>query len=127
MKAAADVLRDRVRRVLLWQAVAACVVGVAGVLAAPGPAAPLRLLAALAGGLIAMLGTLILGYTLERTDDRNSATGQMWLYGGWGVRFVLALALLFLALGVWHLPGLPLVAAFGLGQVMYAMPGGRRP
>ncbi|MDA8389423.1 MAG: hypothetical protein M0Z76_01575 [Gammaproteobacteria bacterium] len=126
MSAAADVFRERVRRVLLGQALVACAVGVAAVWAVPGAAAVLRFAAALAGGLIAMLGTWILGVTLERADDRHTVMGQVWLYGGWGVRFLLALILMFLALGVLHLPGAPLVAAFGFGQLMYAMPAGRR-
>ena len=126
MRAATDVFHDRVRRVLLWQALVACMVGVASIWAVSGPMAGLRFLAALAGGVIAMLGTLILGHTLERTDDRHAAVGQAWLYGGWVARFLLALVLMFLALGVLHLPGLPLVAAFALGQLMYAMPGRRR-
>ncbi len=127
MKAAADVFSDRVRRVLLWQAATACAVGCASAALVSGPPLSARLMAALAGGGIAMAGTLILGHSLARADGKDGAAGQLWLYGGFVLRFLLALALLFVALGVLHLPGVPLVAAFGFGQLMYAMPGGRAP
>ncbi|MHB1566163.1 MAG: hypothetical protein ACYCXG_05550 [Acidiferrobacter sp.] len=119
-------LSQGVRRVLLWQALVA--ISIAAVSAGTGMGGR-SWLAALAGGGIAMVGTVILGHTLLRTTSASAhTTAPLWLYGGALARFVLALSLLALALGVLRLRALPLLAAFALAQLVYPLAQvGRRP
>lgn len=114
------------RRVLLWQALVAILMAVAS--AGTGPAGR-PWLAALAGGGIAMVGTVILGHTLLRTTSESAhTTAPLWLYGGAIARFVVALSLLALALGVLRLRAVPLLVAFALAQLVYPLAQvGRRP
>lgn len=117
------VLQTDVRRVLGWQLGVALMVGGLSVLGGSGVGAGPAFLAALVGGVIAMLGTMVLGYTVGRTTSHDSAVqGQLWLYGGALVRFMMALVLLAVALGVWHLAPLPLLVAFGLAQLAFILP-----
>lgn len=124
MSYAAYVLRKGARRVLWWQGGIALSVGLVAFFFGGHPDNLARFLAALAGGFVAMSGTLILALTVARTDGgSSSAQAQLWLYGGAAVRFLLALILLGLGLGVLHLAPLPFLVAFGLGQVAFLAPG----
>ncbi len=124
MTYAAETLPKGVRRVLRWQAGLSVAVGLVGALGT-AHSGPLELFgSALAGGAVAMLGTLVLALTIGRADVRRSpAQAQLWLYGGAAGRFVLALALLGLGLGIFDLSPLPFLAAFALGQMAFMAPG----
>ncbi|WP_298134958.1 ATP synthase subunit I [Acidiferrobacter sp.] len=122
MSHAAQGLRKGLRRVLGAQLMLTFIVAAAAALDAPHQDALERLVAAVAGGAIAMLGALSLAYTVGHTDGAG-AGAQLWLYGGAAARFVLAIAFLGLGLGVLHLSPLPFLIAFGLGQAAYLVPG----
>lgn len=124
MTYAAETLPKGVRRVLQWQVGLSVLVGLVGALGADrsGPLAAFG--SAIAGGAVAVLGTLVLALTIGRADvHRSPAQAQLWLYGGAAGRFVLALALLGLGLGVFDLSPLPFLAAFALGQMAFMVPG----
>lgn len=124
MTYAAQILRKGLRRVLFTQLALAVVVGIVAALLGDHHDAWRRLGAALAGGGIALLGTMVLGYTVGRADNRSGpAQAQLWLYGGAVVRFVLAIMLLGVGLGVFHVSPLPFLIAFGLGQIAFLAPG----
>ena len=124
MTYAAETLHKGVRRVLWWQAGLAVSAGLVSAVLGPHHNSLERLFAALAGGSIAILGTLILAYTIGRTDSQGSpAQAQLWLYGGAAARFLLAIVLLGLGLGVFHLSPPPFLIAFGLGQMAFLAPG----
>ncbi|MHB8255518.1 MAG: ATP synthase subunit I [Acidiferrobacter sp.] len=109
---------------LWWQAGMAVPVGIVAALLAPHHDALGSFFAALAGGLIAMVSTLVLAYTVGRTDGKRSAAqAQLWLYGGAAARFVFAIGFLGLGLTVFHLPPPPFLIAFGLGQLAFLAPG----
>ncbi len=122
MSYAARVLGTGLRRVLGAQVILALLAG-AGAVWTGTPPLP-RFGAALAGGAVAMLGTLLLAYTVMRADARaGAAQAQLWLYGGAAARFLLAIVLLGVGLGVLGLPPLPFLAGFGVGQVAFLVPG----
>ncbi len=122
MTYAAKSLRKGVRRVLWWQAGVAVLVGVVGAVSRPQDAAA-RFLAALAGAAVAMIGTAILGRTVERTGPGQAAQAQLWLYGGAAARFLVAIVLLIVGLWVLRLPPLPFLLAFGVAQIAFLAPG----
>lgn len=120
----AETLPKGVRRVLRWQAGLSVAVGLVVVFAGPHRGGLEPFYSALAGGAVAMLGTLALALTIGRADvHRSPAQAQLWLYGGAAGRFILALALLGLGLGVLGLSPLPFLAAFALGQMAFMAPG----
>jgi len=124
MSYAAQILRKGLRRVLFAQAVLTLLVAGGTAVLGTHPDLWARIGASLAGGLIAVLGTLILAYTVGRADGRGSAAqAQLWLYGGAAARFFLAIVLLGVGLGVLHLAPLPFLIAFALGQVAFLAPG----
>lgn len=124
MTYAAEILRKGVRRVLRWQAGLSVTVGLVVLFDGARSGRLESFCSALAGGAVAMLGTLVLALTIGRADGRQSpAQAQLWLYGGAAGRFVLALVLLGLGLGVLGLSPLPFLAAFALGQVAFMAPG----
>lgn len=124
MTYAAEILRKGVRRVLRWQAGFSVAVGLVVVFGGAHHGGLEPFYSALAGGAVAMLGTLTLALTIGRADvHRSPAQAQLWLYGGAAGRFVLALALLGLGLGVLGLAPLPFLAAFALGQMVFMVPG----
>lgn len=124
MSYAARELRKGLRRVLWAQISLTFVVAAVAALDAPRHDALARLGAALAGGAVAMLGALLLAYSLARADVTHGPAGaQLWLYGGAVARFVLAIAFLALGLGVFHVSPLPFLIAFGLGQAAFLVPG----
>ncbi len=124
MTYAAKTLPKGVRRVLRWQAGLSAAVGLVVVFAGTRREGLEPFYSALAGGAVAMLGTLALALTIGRADvHRSPAQAQLWLYGGAAGRFVLALALLGLGLGVLGLSPLPFLAAFALGQMAFMVPG----
>ncbi len=124
MSYAAQILRKGLRRVLLAQVSLTLAVAVVAAFAASPHEALGRAVAALAGGAIAMLGALVLAYTVGRADGKQGpAQAQLWLYGGAVARFVLAIVFLGLGLGVFHVAPLPFLVAFGLGQVAFLAPG----
>ncbi|UEN99797.1 ATP synthase subunit I [Acidiferrobacter thiooxydans] len=110
---------------MLWAQISLTfVVAAVAALDAPHHDALARLGAALAGGAVAMLGALLLAYSLARADvTHGPAAAQLWLYGGAVARFVLAIAFLALGLGVFHVSPLPFLIAFGLGQAAFLVPG----
>lgn len=124
MTYAAQILRKGLRRVLFTQAVLAVAVGIVASLWGGHHDAWHRLGAALAGGGVTLLGTAVLGYTVGRADNRGGPVqAQLWLYGGAAVRFLLAIVLLGVGLGVFHVSPLPFLIAFGLGQIAFLAPG----
>ena len=124
MSYAARVLRKGLRRVLLAQLSLTLAVAAGAALAAPPHQAPGRLGAALAGGAIAMASALVLAYTVGRADGKGGpAQAQLWLLGGAAARFVFAIVLLGVGLGVFHVSPLPFLIAFGLGQAAFLVPG----
>ncbi len=124
MSYAARVLRKGLRRVLWAQISLTFVVAAVAALDAPRPDVLGRVGAALAGGAVAMLGALLLAYSVARADGTGGpASAQLWLYGGAVARFVLAIVFLGLGLGVFHVSPLPFLIAFGLGQAAFLVPG----
>lgn len=124
MSYAAQILRKGLRRVLVTQVSLTLAVAVVAAFRAPHHHALGPVVAALAGGAIAMLGALVLAYTVGRADGKQGAAqAQLWLYGGAVARFVFAIVLLGLGLGVFHVAPLPFLVAFGLGQVAFLAPG----
>lgn len=124
MTYAAETLPKGVQRILRWQAGLSVAVGLVVVFGGAHRGGLEPFCSALAGGAVAMLGTLALALTIGRADvHRSPAQAQLWLYGGAAGRFVLALALLGLGLGVLGLSPLPFLAAFALGQMAFMVPG----
>ncbi|WP_297361375.1 ATP synthase subunit I [Acidiferrobacter sp.] len=124
MSHAARVLRKGLRRVLWAQISLTLVVAAVAALDASRHDALERLGAALAGGAIAMLSASLLAYSVGRADGTGGPAGaQLWLYGGAIARFVLAITLLGLGLGVFHVSPLPFLIAFVLGQAAFLVPG----
>jgi len=82
------------------------------------PAVP----AALFGGGIALVNTLLLGLRVQRAGkaaEASAARGTLTLYFGAVERFVFTLAGFGLGMGVLHLPPLPLLLAFAAAQAGY--------
>ncbi|MHB1512151.1 MAG: ATP synthase subunit I [Acidiferrobacter sp.] len=124
MSYATQILRKGLRRVLIAQASLTLAVAVGAALSASHHDALRPVVAALAGGAIAMLGALVLAYSVGRADGKlGAAQAQLWLYGGAVARFVFAIVFLGLGLGVFHVAPLPFLVAFGLGQVAFLAPG----
>ncbi len=124
MSYAAQILRKGLRRVLIAQVSLTLAVAIVAALEASQHDALRPVVAALAGGGIAMWGALVLAYSVGRADGKQGAAqAQLWLYGGAVARFVFAIVFLGLGLGVFHVAPLPFLVAFGLGQVAFLAPG----
>ena len=116
MSYAAEFLRQGVRRVLLSQAVLTLLAGAAFFVSLGSAAA----LAALYGGVVALISTWLLGRRVQRTPETPAqahAGGQLALYAGILPRFIVTLALLGIGIGGLKLFPLPLIAAFAVAQL----------
>ncbi|MFP4607055.1 MAG: ATP synthase subunit I [Thiohalospira sp.] len=118
MKFATTVLQRSLLRLLGVQAALTAVAALAWFSqAGPEPA-----LAALYGGGITLAATLLSGWRLLRaTEALGSSTtrGLAELYIGFAIRFVLALALLALGMGVLELDPLGILTGFAVAQLGY--------
>ena len=116
MSYAAEMLRQGVRRVLLSQAVLTLLTGAAFFFSLGSGAA----LAALYGGVIALIGTWLLGKRVQRTPEtpaQGYTGGQLALYAGVLPRFIVTLVLLGIGIGGLKLFPMPLIAAFAVAQL----------
>ncbi|HUW98217.1 MAG TPA: ATP synthase subunit I [Acidiferrobacter sp.] len=124
MTYAAKTLYRGARRVLWWQAGLTTLAGIVTALLGGPHGAIGRFLAALAGGSIAMLSTVLLVHSVGRTDAQGgSVSARLWLYGGAVTRFLLVIVLIGLGLGLLGLSPLPFLVAFGLGQLAFLAAG----
>jgi len=120
MSHAAEILSQGIRRVLLSQ-IALTLLTAAAAFALLGSAAAL---AAVYGGGVALMGTWLLGRRASRTPEtaqQEGAGGQLALYAGVLPRFIVTLALLAAGLGGLKLAPIPLIVAFGLAQLGFAI------
>ncbi len=86
-------------------------------------------LAALYGGAVALLNTLMLSRRLVRAGElakTDPQRGVYSLYFGAVQRFVFVLAALAVGLGLLKLDPLPLLASFALAQLAYLVSGARQ-
>jgi ATP synthase protein I len=118
-------LRAKTRRLIGWQMVAGTIVA-AGYHQLRGPWEALS--AAYGGGLsLALAALLSLSVALAgRVAAHNPGQGQMILYGGAALRFVLVLALFAIGLAVIGLAPIPTVAGFAAVQLVFVLAAGRR-
>ena len=120
MSHAAEILSQGIRRVLVSQIVLTLLTaGVAFALLGSAAA-----LAALYGGGVALVSTWLLGRRVSRTPEiaRQGDTGsQLALYAGILPRFIVTLALLAAGIGWLKLAPIPLIVAFGLAQLGFAI------
>jgi ATP synthase protein I len=120
MSHAAEILSQGIRRVLLSQIVLTLLTtAVALVLLGRGAA-----LAALYGGVVALIGTWLLGWRVSRTPETaqlGDAVNQFALYAGVLPRFIVTLALLAAGIGWFKLAPIPLIVTFGLAQLGFAV------
>ncbi|MCL5669669.1 MAG: ATP synthase subunit I [Gammaproteobacteria bacterium] len=77
--------------------------------------------AALYGGLVAMVLSWMLKRRVTRVTEVSAGKGMLLLYLGVVQRFLLVLALFALALGVLKLDPLASIVGFGLGQLGYVI------
>ena len=120
MSHAAEILSQGIRRVLVSQIVLTLLTAGAA-FALLGSAAAL---AALYGGGVALVSTWLLGRRVSRTQEiaRQGDTGsQLALYAGILPRFIVTLALLAAGIGWLKLAPIPLIVAFGLAQLGFAI------
>ena len=120
MSHAAEILSQGIRRVLVSQIVLTLLTAGAA-FALLGSAAAL---AAFYGGGVALMGTWLLGRRVSRTPEiaRQGDTGsQLALYAGILPRFIVTLALLAAGIGWLKLAPIPLIVAFGLAQLGFAI------
>ena len=128
MSHAAEILSQAIHRVLLGQtALTLLTAGVAFALQDSAAA-----LAAIYGGGVALISTWLLGWRISRTPEiaQHGDTGsQLALYAGVLPRFIVTLALLATGIGWLKLAPIPLIAAFGIAQLGFAINLGmaRRP
>ncbi len=126
MTYAAAVLSESIRRVLLTQ-LTLTVVTAAGYLAWYRSAAGLDAVAAAAyGGAVALVGTWLLARRIRRVNDSTSegAGGQLVMYTGAAPRFIATLVLLAAGIGWLKLAPIPLILAFGIGQLAFIINSG---
>lgn len=121
MSHAAEILSQGIRRVLISQMVLTLLTAGAA-LALQGSAAAL---AAFYGGGVALMGTWLLGRRVSRTPETaqqgGDAVNQLALYAGILPRFIVTLVLLAAGLGWLKLAPIPLIVAFGLAQMGFAI------
>lgn len=114
-------LRARTRRLIGWQIVTGLVVA-AGYHLLRGPWEALS--AAYGGGLSLAMALLL--STSVALAARSPGQGQLILYGGAALRFVLVLALFAIGLAVIGLAPIPMVAGFAAVQLVFVFAAGRR-
>ena len=120
MRHAGEILSQGIRRVLVSQIVLTLLTAGAA-FALLGSAAAL---AALYGVGVALMSTWLLGRRVSRTPEiaRQGDTGsQLALYAGVLPRFIVTLALLAAGIGWLKLAPIPLIVAFGLAQLGFAI------
>jgi len=126
MSYAASVLRSTARRLLIIQLVLVLATALGFLAAKGGP----EMLAALYGGAIALLNTLISAHRLRRASDAavsDAKRGMMELYIGAILRFIgtpLFVALGILALG---LDPIAIIVGFAVAQLAYFFNSSRAP
>ncbi|QKT03608.1 ATP synthase subunit I [Ectothiorhodospiraceae bacterium 2226] len=118
MSHAATVLRGALHRLLGVQLL--LTLAVAGAyLAMVGAASAL---AALYGGGIALVGSLIAGWRILRAGalaGQNPRVGEVEIYMGAAMRFIATLVLLAIGMGLLRLDPLAIIAAFAAAQIGY--------
>ena len=120
MSHAAEILSQGIRRVLVSQ-IALTLLTAAAAFALLGSAAAL---AAFYGGGVALMGTWLLGRRIARTPEtaqQGDAGSQLALYAGVIPRFIVTLALLAVGIGWLKLAPIPLIVAFALAQLGFAI------
>ena len=121
MSYAAEVLRSGIRRVLVVQALVVVSIAIAwGLFGTGGPGA----LAALYGGGVAMVVTLLLGLRIQLASDvgaTDKARGAAALYLGVLERYAVVLIGVGVGMGVLHLEPLPLILGFASAQTGYLL------
>ncbi len=118
-------LRARTRRLISWQIVTGLVVG-AGYYLGRGP---WEAVSALYGGGLSLLMALLLGLSVAyatRAAAQDPGQGQLILYGGAALRFVLVLALFAIGLALIGLAPIPTVAGFAAVQLVFVVAAGKR-
>ena len=128
MSHAAEILSQGIRRVLVSQITLTLLTAGAAFALLGGAAA----LAALYGGGVALIGTWLLGRRVSRTPEiaqQGDVVSQLALYAGVLPRFIVTLVLLAAGIGWFKLAPIPLIVAFGLAQLGFAINLGsaRRP
>lgn len=119
MSYAEKVLRTRMRKVMVLQALITA--AVAAALLGYGQGG-VEILAAVYGGAIACINTLLMARGVERSGGSTTANpgqGGSALYLGILQRFALTLAAFALGMGWLQLPALPLLGAFAATQLGY--------
>ncbi|HXZ96059.1 MAG TPA: ATP synthase subunit I [Burkholderiales bacterium] len=120
MSHAAEILSQSIRRVLLSQiALTVMTAGIAFALLGSAEAA-----AASYGGGVALMSTWLLGRRVSRTPEiirQGDTTSHLALYAGMLPRFIVTLALLALGIGWLKLAPMPLIVAFALAQLGFAI------
>ena len=120
MSHAAEILSQGIRKVLVSQ-IALTLLTAGAVFALLGSA---EAVAAIYGGGIALIGTWLLGRRVSRTPEivqPGDVGSQLALYAGVLPRFIVTLALLAAGIGWLKLTPIPLIVAFGLAQLGFAI------
>lgn len=120
MSHAAEILGQGIRRVLVSQ-IALTLLTAGAAFALLGSA---EAVAAIYGGGVALIGTWLLGRRVSRTPEiaQQGDTGsQLALFAGVLPRFIVTLALLAAGIGWLKLAPIPLIVAFALAQLGFAI------
>jgi ATP synthase protein I len=120
MSHVAEILSQGVRRVLLSQ-IAITLSTAAAAFALLDSAAAL---AACYGGAVALISTWLLGWRVSRTPEtaqQGNVRSHLSMYAGVLPRFIVTLALLAAGIGWLKLAPIPLIIAFGLAQLGFAI------
>lgn len=118
-------LRARTRRLISWQIATGLVVAVGYYLAR----GPWEALSAAYGGALSLTMALLLSFSVAiaaQTAARQPGQGQLILYGGAALRFVLVLALFAIGLAAIGLAPIAMVAGFAAVQLVFVMAAGIR-
>jgi ATP synthase protein I len=118
-------LRTRTRRLVSWQIATGLIVATGYYLAR----GQWEALSAAYGGALSLIMALLLSLSVAlaaRTAAREPGQGQMILYGGAALRFVLVLALFAIGLAVIGLAPIAMVAGFAAVQLVFVLAAGRR-
>jgi len=128
MTHAAELLDKSIRRVLVTQIVLTLISAALIFALLGGPQAG----AAIYGGGVALIGTWLLGRRISRTPEivrQGDTASQLGLYAGVLPKFIVTLALLAAGMGWFKLAPIPLIVAFVVAQLGFAINLGsvRRP
>ena len=77
--------------------------------------------ACLYGGFIALLGTLISSWRINRAGNTEKYQGYVEIYLGAIQKYILTVVLFAIGIGALHLSAVPMIVTFAMGQFAYLL------